>query len=805
MMSRLILLITLFAPVAAAQQEQTPRAQFEFFEKHIRPVLASRCVKCHGAKKQESSLRLDSREAMLRGGETAAAIVPGKPDESLLMEAIRYDGYEMPPDEQLPQSDVRNFAQWIATGAAWPDDSPIREADAVITDEDRDWWAVRPLTRPELPEGSEWCRNEIDRFVQARMAEQGITPAPQAEKHVLIRRLYFDLIGLPPTPQEVESFESDPDPAAWENLVDRLLASPRYGEHWARHWLDVVRYAESDGWNQDAYRPHIWRYRDYVVKSFNSDKPWPDFVRQQLAGDELPGDDPENLAATGFLRLGIYEYNQRDARGQWNDIMNEMTDVAGDVFLGVGMACARCHDHKFDPLLQKDYFRLRAFFEPIEWRDDLVYATAQQKEQQQRQVAAFEAEADEVLAEMNALLKPYYDRKWKSTVAKFPLDIQACFNKPVDERTSWEHQMAYLVSRQFEEEGGGPLKSMKKPDKARYEELKKKLAALGQPKPLPAVMAVTDFRGRHSPTTVQDSEEEVQPGFLTVMTSTTGGVALPDVDGSSGRRSALADWITGPENGLTHRVIVNRVWQYHFGRGLVSTPNDFGHLGQSPTHPQLLDWLACTFIEDGWSMKRLHKRVLMSATWQQSAHHPRAAEFREADPGETLLWRSRVRRLTAEQIRDAMLTVTGEMSHSLGGPSVDLKKHRRSLYLRSLRNTPNEFLHAFDVANGLKSVAERNSTTTPTQALMMINGSYPLARARAFGRHLISQEHETTGDAIDAAFQAAFGRSPADTELHEAAEYLRASPSDDPAKLDAGRLTDFCHILFNSSEFLYVD
>ena len=820
------------------------RAKVAFFEQHVRPVLSEHCVKCHGARKQESDLRLDSRAAMLTGGESGAAMVPFKPDDSLILEAIGYESFEMPPSGKLNKKPIAAIRKWIADGAVWPSDSPIREPGRVITDDDRNWWAFRPLAQPKVPQVARggWKKQAIDQFVFAQLAAKEMRPAPLAEKATLVRRAYFDVIGLPPTPRQVADFVTDQSPDAWERLIDRLLASPHYGEHWARHWLDVVRYSESDGWNQDAYRPNIWRYRDYVVNAFNTDKPWPQFVRQQLAGDELPGDDPENIVATGFLRLGIYEYNQRDAKGQWNDIMNETTDVVADTFFGVSMACARCHDHKFDPLLQRDYFALRAFFEPIEWRDDRLYATDRQRDAYNQQLAEWKTKAGGVLSKIDALLKPYHDRKWKSTVDKFPLDIQACFDKPVTVRNSWEHQMAYLVARQFEDEAGGPLKSMKKADKAAYERLKKELSQFDdiKPKPLPQLMAASDFAGTASSTIIPDTNNAVRPDFLTVLSNrivesdalrqlalAEGTAPDPVVhavrakkkrtDGFmpsqprpeslryGGRRTALARWITSSENPLTNRVIVNRVWQYHFGSGLVSTPNDFGEQGQLPTHPQLLDWLTVRFIEDGHSFKRLHKRILMSSTWRQSATHHEAHAYSQLDPTESLLWRARVRRLDAEQIRDAMLIASGELNTKPGGPSGDLKSPRRSLYIKSLRNRPDPFLHQFDMANGLKSVAVRNSTVTPTQALLLINGDYALARARAFAKKLLAEKPSTVEKLIDNIFSTTTGRMATIAEKSRAARFLNIELDHQPMDLDLDRLTDLCHVTFNSNEFLYVD
>ena len=810
----IVFLCVMLSSIVRAADDGSDAASAKFFEREIRPLLLAKCVKCHGAKKQEGKLRLDSRAAMLQGGESGPAVVPRKVADSLLIDAINYGELEMPPTGQLAPREIERLVRWVAGGAVWPEQAgPLRAATAAVTAADRQWWAFQPLHKQEVPESpsDNWSTTPIDRFVLRRLQEHGMQPAPRASKQVLVRRLYFDLVGLPPTPAEIDDFVNDKSPAAWEHLIDKLLDDKRYGEHWARFWLDIVRYAESDGWNQDAYRPDIWRYRDYVVDAFNEDKPYPDFVREQLAGDEIGGDNPEHLAAAGFLRLGIYEYNQRDARGHWNDIMNELTDTVGDVFFGMGMACTRCHDHKFDPLYQVDYFKLRAFFEPIIWRDDLVAATQAERQAYQRQLAVWEDATRDIRGRIDTLLKPYNDRKWKSTAEKFPLDIQACFFKPVAERTSWEQQMAYLISRQFLEEGGGPLKSMSKEDRAKYDTLKKELAKFDQlkPKPLPRVMTAKDFAGELSPTTIPDdpAQSPIAPGFLSVLEddSASQQLEVPKIQGSSGRRTALAAWIGRPDNPLTTRVIVNRVWQQHFGQGIVPTANDFGHMGQPPTHPQLLDWLTVTFVENGWSLKKLHKLILRSAVWQQSAQHPQANSYQQQDPSENLLWRARIRRLTAEQIRDAMLSVSGELQSQIGGPSVDGSVPRRGLYVKRFRNTPDLFLHEFDVANGLKSVSQRNTTTTPTQSLLMVNGDYTLARARKLAESLAGGEFATPAATLTHAFRLAWGRDPTASELADSLQFVGAAEGASQQPLDRDKLIDFCHVLLNSNEFLYVD
>lgn len=869
------------------------------FESEIRPVLVQQCIGCHGASKQEGGLRLDSFAAMLQGGDSGAAVMPGTPDESLILEALRYESFEMPPDGPLPERTVKQFEQWIAAGAQWPEHAaPLREESSPIGLEDRQWWAFQPVVRHPPPPvaDSHWPTNAIDQFVLARLEAQHMTPAPVAAPHVLVRRLYYDLLGLPPTPEELSkacaALQSDVDSAvtskpqssssasrpaaaastqsfsqisAWEGLVDQLLDDPRYGEHWARHWLDVVRYSESDGWNLDSYRPEIWRYRDYVVQAFNHDKPYPDFVREQLAGDEIEGDNPELRVAAGYLRLGIYEYNQRDARGHWNDVMNEITDVTGDVFLGMSFSCARCHDHKFDPLLQRDYFQLRAFFEPLIWRDDLDAATTEERKRYEQAHARWQQETQQVQDKIDAILEPYYERRWTSTVEKFPLDIQASYFKPVEERTSWDAQMSYLIGRQFWEEAGGPLKPMTSEDKTQLELLQKELAAWDEikPQPLPQVMTVSNHAGAYSPTTIPADPDlqAIAPGFPSVLsqldlpefTETTAATTVgnrsrtsPSVTlvshtnesiGNQPRRLQLAQWIGDERNPLTPRVIVNRIWQQHIGRGLVATSNDFGRVGSLPSHPDLLDWLTDEFMAQGWSIKKLHKQILTSSTWRQSAHHPQAAEYEMSDPGELLLWRAPIRRLQAEQLRDSMLAASGELLHELGGPSVAEPSPRRALYVKIFRNDLESFLSSFDRAGGLSSVAVRDSTTTPTQALLLVNGSYTLERADKMAQHLLTVPDLSVSEIIQRACLLTWGRPPLQEELDGCLQFVCSAEDAHGAQstaaestaaestaaqasgtqqsevdgqqlataIDQQRWVDLCHVLLNSNEFLYVE
>ena len=648
-------------------------------------------------------------------------------------------------------------------------------------------------TRTARRQAHEWVGTPIDQFVLRSLEDSNLKPAPPADKATLIRRLYHDLVGMPPSPADVEDFVHDDDPLAWETQVDRLLADSRYGEHWARFWLDVVRYSESDGWKQDAWRPNIWRYRDYVVQALNDDKPWADFVREQIAGDVIASDRTgedrvEALAAVGYLRLGIFEYNQRNAQAHWNDIQNDVTDVTSDVFLGMSLACCRCHDHKYDALPQSDYFRLKAFFEPVVWQDDIPAATAEQITAYRTQLAKWEEATQSIRQEIDALTQPYIDRKRKATVEKFPLDIQACFHKAPHARNSWEQQMAYLVDRQFYEEGGGPLALMNKADKQAHEALQKRLAEFEsiRPEPLSNLMTVSSFAGPTAPTTIPGSGEEiaVSPGVPGVLEDATSPSSqwTPTAGRERPRhRIELADWITSLDNPLTTRVIVNRIWQQHFGRGIVDTPNDFGRLGSQPSHPELLDWLAASFIENGGSFKQLHRKILLSAVWKQSADHPDAEHCEAIDPAERLLWRAPVRRLTAEQIRDSMLFVSGELNDDVGGPSVDFDVPRRSIYVKQFRNATESFLRLFDSANGMRSVAVRDTTTTPVQSLLLLNGTWSLERAKTLASRLQSAAPVPPDQLAREAIHRVYGRAATPGEHGAAVSYLLAGDSPDGA------------------------
>ncbi len=809
---RLTSLSLLLAGAASAQAAPSAEA-LKFFESKIRPILVQSCQECHGEKKHKGELRLDNLPYILHGGETGPAIVPHKPDESLLIKAVSYEDsdMEMPPDGKLPDDQIAALKQWIAMGAPWPENEvaaakpPRRPGE--FTAEDRAWWAFQPVKEPPVPavkhEG-----NAIDAFIEAKRTAAGLKASPQASPEELIRRLSFDLTGLPPTPEEVKQFEqecaagSDKAEHAYERLVDRLLASPRFGERMAQHWLDLVRYAESEGYRLDAYRPNVWPYRDYVIESFNQDKPYHQFVKEQIAGDEIAPGDPKSEIATAFLRHTVYEYNQRDAEGQWRTIMNEVTDVTADVFLGMSVQCAQCHDHKFDPILQKDYYRLQSFLANITWPEDKVYATKEEIAAHAKQHQAWLEATKEPRAVIDGIIEPRIQNAQKSAMEKFPEEVVAMWRKPREQRTPYEEQIVQLAWRQAEyERYRFKTDKIKDPEAMQLREAQARLAAFDalKPKPLLTAYAIGEtgpvardvkFKTRRS------GEIEAKPGFLTILDP--GEAVIPAAKPgakTSGRRSVLADWFTKADNPLTTRVIVNRLWSWHFGRGISGTPSDFGRLGEAPTHPELLDWLTVQFLKGGWKMKPIHKMIVMSAAYRQSTLlHDKTAM--QSDPENKLLWRFPPRRLDAEQARDAVLFASGELDLTMGGEGVEASKPRRSIYTRKIRNTQDEFLQSLDAPPGFSSLPTRDATTTATQSLLMINGEWPLERARSMATRLVQDKPAGDPALVMRAYELALGREPTQTEAKDALSFLNSQrarlkkslpppPADLPAIADA--------------------
>lgn len=782
----------------------TPQ-QRDLFENHVRPMLVKQCIECHGDAKQEAGLRLTSMESLLQGGESGPAIVPGKPDESLLIEALRYESFEMPPTGRLDDQVVNSIAAWIKAGSLWPQGLVLKSTPK-ITENDRDWWCYQPIADSAVPDVDDngWCRNEIDRFILARLEREGLAPSEQADASKLARRVHFAVTGLPPTPDVAnsilvsrtqletrrtsEGFVSDPtltnqvskedqlllalpaapEESAWyETLVDRLLNGSAYGENQARYWLDLVRYADSDGYNADHARPEAHHYRDYVIRSFNEDKPYDRFVIEQLAGDEVDPGDRDALIGTMYLRHWIYEHNQRDVEGQWAQILSDVTETTADVFLAQGVKCARCHDHKFDPLLQRDYYAMRAFFTPLTPREDQPIADVETRVRYLEKERVWESATEEIRKRLHEIETPeLLAHATREGVHRFTKEIQAMVNSRRHELSPYENQIATLASKQFDVLPDKLPEWLDEAEEAERQQLLAKLAEFDdlKPKPLPTLKFVASDVGPIAPPTfIPDVADQtpMEPAFPVILEYGPATITpLPDALQSTGRRTALAKWIVSNDNPLTARVIVNRVWQQHFGRGLVETASDFGRLGTPPSHPELLDWLARRFIADGWSFKKLHRLILTSATYRQSSERPLDQKLAKLDPQNALLWRMNVRRLSGEEIHDCVLSASGEMSQG-----------KRAIYKTVKRNSLDPLLAAFDFPDRVESQGERHRTTTSPQALLVMNDPWWHDRAKVMAS-------QASSDSIDslvwAAYQKLYFREPTGDEVQQAKQFFEA-------------------------------
>ena len=737
--------------------------------------------------------------------------------------------------------------------------------------EARAHWAFQKVVRLQPPKvaNARWVRNPLDAFILAELETKALSPAPEADKATLLRRASLDLIGLPPTPHELKAFLADKSPQAFEKVVDRLLVSPHYGERWARHWLDLARYAESEGFKEDETRPNIWRYRDYVIEAFNSDKPYDRFIREQLAGDELWPESPDARIATAFNRHYPDEHNARDLRQRRQEILNDITDTVGSVFTGMTLACARCHDHKFDPILQSDYYRLQAFFANVAAADEIPLVSSNELQHYHYRLANWEEKTRSVREQMEALEAPKRKEIEDELIKKYPEEVQAALNKKPEERSPFECLM-YAKARQYLDPQShqyvapttAVVAKLKPAEKEKWRELKAELDKFKDllPAPLPMASAIADV-SREAPKTFLLSRgiydhprEEVEPGFLQVLNSGPARIVAPATLNSTGRRTALANILTDPNNPLTARVMVNRIWHYHFGRGIVGTPSDFGLQGDRPTHPALLDWLASEFLKPAvaatlesasglqpWSIKHIHRLIVTSSAYRQSSRfNPEAARV---DPEDKLLWRFPRRRLEGETIRDACLAVSGLLNPRMGGPSVfpelppgmaarggwkttadESERQRRSIYVFVKRNTRYPMFESFDMPDTHESCPRRNVTTSPGQALTLLNSELTLNWARALASRVIATAGASPGREIETAFQLAFCRPPDATEKKLAREFFKthssliaeragagediALPAKLPPKFDpvrAATLVDLCHMLMNANEFVFIN
>ena len=723
----------------------------------------------------------------------------------------------------------------IACVLAWPIEKVL--ADGGIESTSHGPWPFTPPVAPAIPQvsNSQWIANPIDAFVLKQLENEGLAPNQPENRLRLLRRVTFDLTGLPPSIAQQQSFLADTSPDAYAREVDRLLSSPQLGLRWAQHWLDVVRFAETDGFKADVLRPNAFRYRDYVIDSFNSDRPYDEFVRQQLAGDELEPDNPQALVATGLNRLYPDEDNAANLFQRRQEILDDITETTGLAFLGLTMGCAQCHDHKFDKILQADYFRLQAFFAPLVERDDLPLASVEERKRYESQMEGWEQATAEIRAKMEALLAEKRSESEAYSLSKFEPDIQQCVLTPPTDRTPYQEQIARIAGKQLHK-GFNPdaaAKKLSEGPQAEYRQLEQQLAKFDhlKPNPLPLVMAVSDLGPKPPPTRILDGGslknplDEVLPGFPQFL----GESKLDLANGassiaSSGRRTALARWLTSGKHPLTARVIVNRLWHHHLGRGVVGTPNDFGVQGEPPTHPELLDWLAVQLVENNWSLKHIHRLIVTSSTYcQSSTVNPSNAENAAAiarDPDNKLLWHARRRRLEGEAVRDAMLSASEQLNTTMYGQSSRPQlpegvskryawepnkriedQRRRSIFVLAKRNMRFPLFDAFDLPDMHNSCGMRTQSTTPPQALLMLNSDDTLGLAADWAKELYSRfslDHEAL---IAHLYASALGRKASQEELANAVEFLTADVA--PNSIDG--ITDLCHSLFNCNEFIYVD
>ncbi len=835
------------------------------FTKEIKPILEAQCVKCHGSAMQMAKLDLSTRAAAIKGGERGPSIVPGNGAQSPFYKRIAgIDKPAMPMGGKLTGTEVAAIKNWIDQGAAW--DGTIGTPDAAksgpkendeLPPNARQYWAFQKPVKADPPKvEARWSGNPIDAFLKSELDKRGLKPAPRADARTLARRAYLDLTGLPPTPEQARAFANDPSPAAWSNLIEQLLASPQYGERWGRHWLDVARYADSNGYEHDFDRPNAWRYRDYVIRSFNKDTPYDRFLTEQLAGDELDEDNYDNLIATGFLRsYAKVGFREKDNPHYRYDYLDDMIATLGRGVMGLTVHCARCHDHKFDPILQKDYYRLQTtLFSYVEVDHPLV---------PRDQAREWRKKNDEIVAKTAPLKlrvreveEPYRQQLLKVKYKKFPENIQEAINTPEEKRTAGQVLLANQIIRTTSVSSAEIAKFLKPEEKIEIDRVNAEIAALEKqrPAPIPQAMGITDGDYRFAPDGAGDEpapgkgvkKEAVdgtflhegsdayvappahflyggdiyskgsvmQPGFVKVANTWNAPVATPPANGhTSGRRLALAKWLFSPENPMTARVAVNRIWHHHFGRGIVPTLDNFGKNGDKPTHPELLDWLAVEFRERGWSIKQMHRLMMTSAAYQMASGFAEDGNVAK-DTDNVYLWRFRPQRLEAEAVRDSILYVAGSLDAKAGGPAVfpSLKEEtlasmkygiwnrqeeseswRRSVYVYRKRGLPFPFFEVFDLPDQTQTCGRRNVSTVPTQALTLLNNDFVLTQSRLFAGRVRKLSPGDPGEQLSLAYELALSRAPDENERALGLEFLNRN-----------KLEDLAHVLLNLSEFVYL-
>ncbi len=810
------------------------------FATDVAPILAEKCVECHGQKSLMSDLDLRTRDGLLKGGKHGAAVVPGNSAGSSLYRHLTAQAQpQMPFGGQLTEQQIAVFKAWIDSGAEW--DSKVALTAPVapekkFTDGQRRYWAFQPVVKPSVPKSADakWAKTPVDAFILDQLEKKSVRPNPISDKITLLRRATLDLTGLPPTPEEVQSFLADDGPDAFAKVVDRLLASPHYGERWGRHWLDLARYADTNGFKTDEVRPNIWRYRDYVIQSFNEDKPYDRFVREQIAGDELYPNDLNAKVAVGFNRHFTDESNQPVIELRRQETLNDITDTVGAVFMAMTYGCAKCHDHKFDPILHKDYYRLQSFFADIREDDDVKLLSGPALEAYQKQYAEWDSKTRDIRNEMHALVAPAEKKRADFYSIRFSAGTRAALSTAPDQRTPLQQLLAIKATPQISYKDQDMVRELKPEQKKRFAELAAELKTFDALKPTaPTAQMIVDNGVAAPPTHVlaggswDAPKEEVQPGFLSILDPSDPKIVPPPGMNSTGRRSVLANWLADPKNPLTARVMVNRIWQYHFGTGIVPSSSDFGLMGERPTNPKLLDYLAATFVESGWSIKKMHRLIMLSSVYQQSSQFQAPAAA--ADPDDKLLWRYTRHRVEGEALRDSMLLAGGLLNPKMGGPGVHpalpagtttyrgswkaeddpAEANRRSVYIFVKRNLIYPMFDAFDSPNAEETCARRFQTVIPSQSLALMNDKLVLEWSQALAKRVLNDPGLKPEQQVERAFRIALSRPPQPEEEKTVLDFLGRQSAliqaADPAEARTAAFVDFCHTLLNSNEFLYLN
>jgi hypothetical protein len=846
------------------------------FTKDIQPILEQNCLNCHGPSMQSSRLNLSTLEDALRGGARGSAIVPGRAEDSRLYRMVAgLDKPSMPlGGTKLTDSQIVAIKTWIDQGAHWdvgpvgaktqPDPAKAFAAleNVQLPPGAGDYWAFKSPVQAPIPVVARPFSNPIDRFLEKARQEKGLKAAPKADQLTLLRRAYMDLIGLPPSPEEIDAYMKDTAPGAWERLIDKLLASSHYGERWGRHWLDAARYADSSGYENDTDQPNLWRYRDYVIKAFNEDKPYNTFIKEQIAGDEIPNRTDDSLIATGFLRAGPRVRNHEHANpARRYDYLDDVIGAIGKGVLGLTVQCARCHDHKFDPILQKDYYAMEAsIFGYVE--TDYPLGPREQADAYMRKMSEIAGKISALKDQIDEIDKPYHDKLAIEEIRKkYPAEVIRAVEKPESERTPGEKLIAIQVLETGASRSTAAADKIMSPeDAAKKKVLNDQVAALNAEKPETPPMAsiVTDGDWRSVELGYGDRNEgacpkceleyvgagkflelgpgkgnykvppsyflmrgdpdskayATRPGFLSVLTQGNPPTEIPPADGrTSGRRLALADWLVSRDNPLPARVIVNRMWEHHFGKGIVPTLDNFGKMGEQPTNQALLDWLAVEFMNKGWSMKSMQRLIMTSEAYQMASEYDDAASAKN-DPDDTYLWRYRIQRLEGEIIRDNIMSVAGSINLTMGGPAIfphvdesfiktlfrgiyhnqddGPDVWRRSIYIYQKRTLPSPMLQVFDLPDMSQSFGARYVSTVPTQALQLMNDDFVLHQAQLFADRVKKEAGDDVAKQVDLAYRIALTRPPTKRELSLASDMIQS-----------GSLVDFTNVILNLSEFLY--